>query len=80
MKEIEVLKNEFSIIQASYKDSDAEMFQLRSTSELAWYFIDGYADGIWLNDTFTGIEGINIFGILVSSTLFTNKNFSLELS
>jgi len=41
------------IIQASYKDNDTEMFQLRSASELAWYFIDGYADGIWLSDTFT---------------------------
>jgi len=41
------------IIQASFKDRDTEMFQLRSSSELAWYFIDGYADGIWLNNTFT---------------------------
>jgi (E)-4-hydroxy-3-methylbut-2-enyl-diphosphate synthase len=42
------------IIQASYKDSDPEMFQLRSASELAWYFIDGFADGIWIVNPFVG--------------------------
>jgi len=53
---LDLAKNSSSpiIIQASYKDSDTEMFQLRSSSELAWYFIDGYADGLWLSDTFTG--------------------------
>ncbi len=42
------------IIQADYKDNDLEMFQIRTASELAWYFIDGYADGIWLNNPFAG--------------------------
>ncbi len=41
------------LVQATCHDHDTEMFSLRTASELAWYFIDGYADGIWLNNPFT---------------------------
>lgn len=40
------------IIQADYNDNDLEIFQVRAAAELAWYFIDGYADGIWLDNPF----------------------------
>ncbi len=40
------------LLRAAYHDNDTEMFQLRAASELAWYFIDGYADGIWLDNPF----------------------------
>jgi (E)-4-hydroxy-3-methylbut-2-enyl-diphosphate synthase len=42
------------MIRAAYHDTDPELFGIRAASELAWYFIDGYADGIWLDNTFTG--------------------------
>ncbi|MFC2115564.1 (E)-4-hydroxy-3-methylbut-2-enyl-diphosphate synthase [Bacteroidota bacterium] len=40
------------LVQTAYQDHDTEIFQLRAASELAWYFIDGYADGIWLDNPF----------------------------
>ena len=40
------------MVQAVYNVQDAELFQIRAASEIAWYFIDGYADGIWLDNPF----------------------------
>ena len=40
------------IIMASYSESDREKFWMRTAAELAWYFIDGYADGLWLDHPF----------------------------
>ncbi len=40
------------LIQAAYREKEAEMFQIRASAELAAYFIDGYADGIWLDNPF----------------------------
>lgn len=40
------------VVHGTYKDHDIELFQIRAASELAWYFIDGYADGIWLDNPF----------------------------
>jgi (E)-4-hydroxy-3-methylbut-2-enyl-diphosphate synthase len=40
------------IIMASYNESDQERFWIRTAAELAWYFIDGYADGLWLDHPF----------------------------
>ena len=40
------------IIQATYNDHDEEMFKIRAASELSWYFIDGYADGLWMDRPF----------------------------
>ena len=39
-------------IQADYNDNDMEMFQVKAAAELSWYFIDGYADGLWLDNPF----------------------------
>jgi (E)-4-hydroxy-3-methylbut-2-enyl-diphosphate synthase len=41
-------------IQADYNDTDLELFQVKAAAELAWYFIDGHADGIWLDNPFAG--------------------------
>jgi len=41
------------IIQSAFKENDHEMFQIQAASEMAWYFLDGYADGIWLDNTFS---------------------------
>jgi len=40
------------IIMASYNESNREKFWIRTAAELAWYFIDGYADGLWLDHPF----------------------------
>ncbi len=40
------------IIMASYSENDPEKFWIRTSAELAWYFIDGYADGLWLDHPF----------------------------
>jgi len=40
------------IILASYIESDREEFWIKTAAELAWYFIDGYADGLWLDHPF----------------------------
>jgi (E)-4-hydroxy-3-methylbut-2-enyl-diphosphate synthase len=40
------------IIMASYNENDREKFWIRTAAELAWYFIDGYADGLWLDHPF----------------------------
>jgi len=40
------------IVMASYNESDPEKFWIRTAAELAWYFIDGYADGLWLDHPF----------------------------
>lgn len=40
------------IIMASYSESDQEKFWVKTAAELAWYFIDGYADGLWLDHPF----------------------------
>ncbi len=40
------------IIMASYSESDQEEFWVKTAAELAWYFIDGYADGLWLDHPF----------------------------
>jgi len=40
------------IIMASYNESDREKFWIKTAAELAWYFIDGYADGLWLAHPF----------------------------
>lgn len=40
------------IIMASYNENDRERFWMRTATELAWYFIDGYADGLWLDHPF----------------------------
>ena len=40
------------IIMASYIESDREEFWIKTAAELAWYFIDGYADGLWLDHPF----------------------------
>jgi (E)-4-hydroxy-3-methylbut-2-enyl-diphosphate synthase len=40
------------IITASYIESDREEFWIKTAAELAWYFIDGYADGLWLDHPF----------------------------
>jgi len=57
------------IIQSHFKENDPEMFQLRSASELAWYFLDGYGDGIWLDNTFSKgtIPPLTAFKILQAS-------------
>ncbi len=38
------------IVQAAFLEQEPEMFQIRAAAELAWYFIDGYADGVWLDN------------------------------
>lgn len=40
------------IIMASYNESNQEKFWIRTAAELGWYFIDGYADGLWLDHPF----------------------------
>jgi (E)-4-hydroxy-3-methylbut-2-enyl-diphosphate synthase len=48
--------NEFRfpvLVRAAYHDTDPELFLVRAASQLAWYFIDGYADGIWIENAFT---------------------------
>jgi (E)-4-hydroxy-3-methylbut-2-enyl-diphosphate synthase len=40
------------IIMASYNESDQEKFWIRTATELSWYFIDGYAQGLWLDHPF----------------------------
>ncbi len=57
------------IIQSTFKEHDREMFQLSAASELAWYFLDGYADGIWLDNAFSGmpVPSITAFKILQAS-------------
>jgi (E)-4-hydroxy-3-methylbut-2-enyl-diphosphate synthase len=40
------------VIMASYNESDREKFWIKTAAELAWYFIDGYADGLWLDHPF----------------------------
>jgi (E)-4-hydroxy-3-methylbut-2-enyl-diphosphate synthase len=40
------------IIMAAYTESDREKFWISTSAELAWYFIDGYADGLWLDHPF----------------------------
>ena len=40
------------MVYSAYRDKDAERFQIRAASGLACYFIDGYADGIWLDNPF----------------------------
>jgi (E)-4-hydroxy-3-methylbut-2-enyl-diphosphate synthase len=42
------------LVRAVYPDGDPELFQIRAAAELAWYFLDGYADGIWLDNPFAG--------------------------
>ncbi|MFC2112986.1 (E)-4-hydroxy-3-methylbut-2-enyl-diphosphate synthase [Bacteroidota bacterium] len=39
-------------IQADYNETDLELFQIKAAAELAWYFIDGHADGLWLDNPF----------------------------
>lgn len=46
-------QNEFRfpvLVRAEYHDQEEELFRIRAAGELAWYFIDGYADGIWLEN------------------------------
>jgi len=40
------------IVLASYNERDRERFWISTAAELAWYFIDGYADGLWLDHPF----------------------------
>jgi (E)-4-hydroxy-3-methylbut-2-enyl-diphosphate synthase len=40
------------IVMAAYTESDRERFWISTAAELAWYFIDGYADGLWLDHPF----------------------------
>ena len=40
------------IVMASYNERDPERFWINTAADLAWYFIDGYADGIWLDHPF----------------------------
>jgi len=40
------------IIRAAYKDVDEELFGIRTATELAHFFIDGYADGLWIYNPF----------------------------
>jgi (E)-4-hydroxy-3-methylbut-2-enyl-diphosphate synthase len=40
------------IIMAAYNENEPEKFWIRTAAELAWYFIDGYADGLWLDHPF----------------------------
>jgi (E)-4-hydroxy-3-methylbut-2-enyl-diphosphate synthase len=40
------------IIMASYHENDREEFWIRTAAELAWYFVDGHADGLWLDHPF----------------------------
>ena len=40
------------IIRAAYKDTTKESFIIRSSTELGYAFIDGYADGLWIYDPF----------------------------
>jgi (E)-4-hydroxy-3-methylbut-2-enyl-diphosphate synthase len=40
------------IIRGSYKDTDEEMFTLRAAIDLGGLFIDGFADGLWINNPF----------------------------
>lgn len=46
------------LVHGTYNDQDAELFQIRAASELAWYFIDGYADGIWIDNPFIKASGV----------------------
>ena len=40
------------IIMASLTERDRETFSIKTGAELAWYFLDGYADGLWLDHPF----------------------------
>jgi (E)-4-hydroxy-3-methylbut-2-enyl-diphosphate synthase len=40
------------VIMASYHERDRERFWISTAAELAWYFIDGYGDGLWLDHPF----------------------------
>ena len=57
------------LVQAAYKDSDREMFRIRSAAELSWYFLDGHADGIWLDNPIaeSGLSQETAFKILQAS-------------
>ena len=41
------------ILMASYHDNDRETFWIRTAAELAGHFIDGNADGLWLDHPFS---------------------------
>ncbi len=57
------------IIMASYIESDREEFWIKTAAELAWYFIDGYADGLWLDHPFADNDQLSAtaFKILQAS-------------
>lgn len=38
------------VIKADYSDSDKELYFLKAASELGVFFLDGLADGLWLNN------------------------------
>ena len=38
------------VIEADYTDSDKELYILKAASDLGVFFIDGLADGLWLNN------------------------------
>jgi (E)-4-hydroxy-3-methylbut-2-enyl-diphosphate synthase len=40
------------IIMASSRERDQERFWINTATELAWYFLDGFADGLWLDHPF----------------------------
>ncbi len=65
------------VIRRIYNESNIEHFQLKSASETGILFIDGLADGIWLNNSNDNIsekEIINTsFGILQACRLRMSK-------
>lgn len=47
------------IIMASSNERDRERFWINTATELAWYFIDGYGDGLWLDHPFADNDQIS---------------------
>ncbi|MFC2152377.1 flavodoxin-dependent (E)-4-hydroxy-3-methylbut-2-enyl-diphosphate synthase, partial [Bacteroidota bacterium] len=64
------------IIKRSYKESELENLQLKSASDIGGLFLDGFGDGIWIENS-GNIDEQNIintsFGILQASRVRTSK-------
>ncbi|HAF29967.1 MAG TPA: 4-hydroxy-3-methylbut-2-en-1-yl diphosphate synthase [Bacteroidales bacterium] len=64
------------IIKRSYKENELENLQIKSASDLGGLFLDGFGDGIWIdnNGKIDEQDLINIsFGILQASRVRTSK-------
>lgn len=63
------------ILHRRYSEADAEIFQVAASADLGVFFLDGFGDGIWLeNDQLPSAEVVaTAFGILQASRVRTSK-------